>query len=130
MISRHGCLVIYLEKWLPFLLIKICRTHLLKDLNQVRPLFLEKLTQLIQAINLQQTQMLAMQNAFLTNPQPTAQPVAITDGSIHHNPIDIKIDVTNYTLWCQEVEKYVQGRDRMKHLTGIPAPPEATHPGF
>lgn len=113
-----------------FVDMKKCRMHLLKALNQVRPLLLEKLTQLTQAINLRQTQMMAMHNVALTNPQPTAQPVSITDGSINPNPINIKIDGSNYTLWCQKVEMYVQGRDRMKHLTEVPAPPETTHLGF
>ena len=66
----------------------------------------------------------------MQNAHPAAQPVAIADGSIHPNPIDVKMDNTNYTFWCQAIEMYVKERDQMKHLTGVPVPPEETHPRF
>jgi hypothetical protein len=37
---------------------------------------------------------------------------------------------TNYSFWCQTVEMYVKGRERMKHLTGVSTPPLETDPGF
>lgn len=90
---------------------------------------LEKLTQLV---TIQQTQMVTMQNALATIPQPaphtTTQSLAVSDGVIHSNPIDVKMDGTNYAFWCQAVEMYIQGRDRMKHLTGEPSPPPITSP--
>jgi hypothetical protein len=52
----------------------------------------------------------------------------VTDGTIHPNPIDIKMDGTNYAFWCQAVEMYVKGRERMKHLTGVPQPHGITDP--
>jgi gag-polypeptide of LTR copia-type len=91
------------------------------------------LEQLTKLVTLQQTQMAAMQNTAFTNPQPTQSitpHVAMSDGVIHPNPIDVKMDSTNYTYWCQAVEMHVKGRERMKHLMGDPAPPLATSPEF
>jgi hypothetical protein len=92
------------------------------QLNQItNPMdLMEKLTQLTQAITLQQTQMMAMQNATFNNSQRVTPPA---EGLISPNPIDVKMDGTNYTFWCQAVEMYVRGRDQMRHLTGVPAPP-------
>jgi hypothetical protein len=91
------------------------------------------LEQLTKLVTLQQTPMAAMQNTAFTNPQPTQSItpyVAMSDGVIHPNPIDVKMDGTNYTYWCQAMEMHVKGRERMKHLMGDPAPPLAMSPEF
>lgn len=54
----------------------------------------------------------------------------MTEGVLHPNPIDVKMDGTNYTYWCQAMEMHVKGRERMGHLTGDPTPPLATSPEF
>jgi hypothetical protein len=65
---------------------------------------------------------------FLKQHHNPYQSVAVTDGAIHPNLIDIKMDGTNYAFWCQAVEMYVKGRERMKHLTGVPQPPCTNDP--
>ncbi|XP_078150031.1 uncharacterized protein LOC144545316 [Carex rostrata] len=81
---------------------------------------LEKLTQMI---SLQQTQILALQH--------TSQPSPIThEGHVHPNPIDVKFDGTNFGLWSQTVELYVKGKERTRHLTGVPPPPLSTEPTY
>lgn len=91
------------------------------------------LEQLTKLVTLQQTQMATMQSTAVTNPQlvqRTTQHFAMTEGAIHPNPIDVKMDGTNYTYWCQALEMHVKGRERMGHLTGDPTPPLATYPEF
>ncbi|XP_020263632.1 uncharacterized protein LOC109839566 isoform X1 [Asparagus officinalis] len=85
---------------------------------------------LIEQMAKMMTQMAAMQAAAMSNPQPVTHSVAITEGGRHSKPIDVKMDGTNYTYWCQAIEMYVKGRERMRHLTGTPAPPGMNDPEF
>jgi response regulator RpfG family c-di-GMP phosphodiesterase len=88
------------------------------------------LEQLTKIVTLQQNQMVTMQNAVNMNPQLATQTMAMTEGAIHPNPIDVKMDGMNYTYWCQAVELYVKGRERMRHITGNLTPPLPTDPEF
>jgi hypothetical protein len=74
--------------------------------------------------------MAAMQATAMGMPQPPVQPLTVSEGSIHPNPIDAKFDGTNYAFWCQAVEMYIRGRERMKHLTGKPEPPSVNDPTY
>jgi hypothetical protein len=78
------------------------------------------LEQLTKLVSFQQTQI-----ATILNP-----PNPSNEGVLHSNPIDVKMDGTNYSYWCQAVEMHVRGREQMRHLTGDPAPPPVTDPEF
>jgi gag-polypeptide of LTR copia-type len=85
-------------------------------------------TALIEQMAKMMTQMAAMQAAAMNNPQSAMQSVVMTEGGMQSKPIDVKMDGTNYTYWCQAIEMYVKGREKMRHLTGNP--PEITNPEF
>ncbi|XP_078161806.1 uncharacterized protein LOC144557152 [Carex rostrata] len=72
---------------------------------------------------MQQNQIMSLQQ-----PQNNTLPPAATvvEAPIHPNPISIKLNDTNYTLWSQAVLMYVKGRDKMKHINGNPPPPPST----
>jgi hypothetical protein len=77
---------------------------------------LEKLTQMI---TLQQTLILNLQqNTNSSLSIPTAE------SYIHPNPISVKLNGKNYFLWSQVVMMYVKGRDKLRHITGNPLPPQ------
>jgi hypothetical protein len=57
------------------------------------------LEQLIKLMSFQQTQI-----ATILNP-----PNPSNEGVLHSNPIDVKMDGTNYSYWCQAVEIHVRG---------------------
>ena len=69
---------------------------------------LEKLTQLL----------------ILQQSSPSTTPS--TEGSAP--PISVKLDGTNYGLWSQVVEMHIKGRDKLRHITGIPNQPLPTDP--
>lgn len=80
-------------------------------------------------------QMAEMQTAAMSTSQTLAtrvlpQAVGATEGNIHPNPIDARFDGTNYSFWCQAVEMYVRGREKLRHLTGEPAPPAITDAAY
>jgi GAG-pre-integrase domain/gag-polypeptide of LTR copia-type len=85
---------------------------------------------LIEQMAKMMTQMAAMQAAAMSNSQLMTQNVATTEGNLHSKPIYVKMDGTNYTYWCQAMEMYVNGRERMRHLTGNPTPPSMSDPEF
>jgi Retrotransposon gag protein len=83
---------------------------------------LEKLTQLI---TLQQNQIMSLSQIDTHKPATT-----VVEAPIQPNPISIKLDDTNYTLWSQAMRMYVKGRDKMRHITGNPSPPLPSDPLF
>jgi hypothetical protein len=89
---------------------------------------------LIEQMTKMMTQMAALQAAAISNPQSVTQVipqhVAMTEGILHSSSIDVKFDGTNYSFWSQAVAMYICGKERMKHLTGEPAPPSITEPSY
>ena len=73
-----------------------------------------------QLVALTQTQIMAIQKNL--NP-PITIPAAET--FIHPNPISVKLNGRNYSLWSQVVTMYVKGRDKLQHIIGKPAPPQS-----
>jgi hypothetical protein len=61
-----------------------------------------------------------MQNTAFTKHQPTQSitpHVAMSDGAIHPNPINIKWMVLITLIGSKAMEMHVKGRERMRHLT-------------
>jgi GAG-pre-integrase domain len=87
---------------------------------------LEKLTQIMMLQ--QNTLNQLIPNTSSSQPSPASSVVSLTDGP--SQPISEKLTGENYSLWSQVVRLYVKGRDKMKHLTGDPAPPQSTEPTY
>jgi hypothetical protein len=47
------------------------------------------------------------------------------EGSLHPNPISIKLDGANYVVWYQAAEMYVKERDKLKQIKGDIPPPRS-----
>ncbi|XP_078153883.1 uncharacterized protein LOC144549006 [Carex rostrata] len=76
---------------------------------------------------MQQNQIMSLQQPQNNNLPPAT---TVVEAPIHPNPISIKLNDMNYTLWSQAVLMYVKGRDKMKHISGNPPPPLPTDPLF